>query len=240
MRRRLVVVTGASRGIGSALAAAAAAGGATVAACNRRPSGLDRELLADLADPGAWPRFAQWYRDLVDDLAPDRVVVFHNAATLDPIGLAAEVDPDAYTANVLLNSAAPQVLGAAVVRVGAETGTPTVLVQLSSGAATSAWAGWSSYCGAKAAVEQWVRVVGAETAEAGLVRVAAVAPGVVATDMQATIRASEPDAFPDVERFRAMHAAGQLADPSEVGARLWAYASAGEWPSGTVTDLRQL
>ena len=236
----LAVITGTSRGIGAGIAAAAEAAGATVAVCNRRPTGRSPELEVDLADPAAWPRFAHWYRGLIDELAPERVVVFHNAATLDPIGFAGSVDPQAYTTNVLLNSASPQVLGAAVVRTAVETSTPTTLVQLSSGAATTAWAGWSSYCAAKAAVEHWVRVVGRETGADDLMRVLAIAPGVVSTNMQATIRATEVDDFPDGDRFRTMHAADQLGDPDEVGATLWTYANSDRWETGATADVRNL
>ena len=237
----LAVITGASRGIGAGIAAAAEADGATVAAANRSGGSRGHDLTIDLSDPAAWAAFARWYDDLVDELRPRRIMAFHNAATIEPIGFAGEVDPDAYRANVLLNSAAPQVLGGSVLQTAQRAEIPTVLVQLSSGAGKTPFTGWSSYCASKAAVDMWVRTVGLETTERGdLTRVLSIAPGVVATDMQANIRNSESDAFPAVDNFRTMHETGALADPAEVGARLWHYASAGDWPSGTVADIREL
>ncbi|MDH3679390.1 MAG: SDR family NAD(P)-dependent oxidoreductase [Acidimicrobiia bacterium] len=238
----LAVITGASRGIGAGLARAAEAGGAITASCSRSPAAVgERQLNADLADPTAWAVFADWYDALVEQQQPDRCVFVHNAATLTPIGFAGEVDPEAYRTNVLLNSAAPQVLGAAAIATARRTDTPTVIVQLTSGAGRSAYPGWSSYCAAKAAVDMWVRAVGLEQAERGdLVRALAVAPGVVATEMQAEIRSSDPSAFPNVERFRALHADGELADAAIIGARLWELAVSADWPNGTVADLRDL
>lgn len=237
MTNTLAVITGASRGIGAGIAAAAAASGATVAACNRSPTDIDLQLTADLADPSAWAAFARWYDDLVADQAPDRVVVVHNSASLTPIGPAGSVDADSYTSHVLLNSAAPQIIGDAVIRTARTHNTPTVLLQLSSGAASTPFPGWSGYCASKAAVEMWVQTVATELADGDPIRVASVRPGIVATDMQAEIRSSEADAFPNVERFREFHADGALADPSAVGATIWGFGQDASWANGDVLDV---
>lgn len=239
MSKTLAVITGASRGIGAGIAAAAAADGAVVATCNRSASDAEHQLTADLSDPASWAQFADWLDGLVDTIEPDALTVVHNAATLTPIGFAGEVDAAAYTTNVLLNSAAPQVLGDAVIRTARRTGTPTVLVQLSSGAGKNPYPGWTSYCASKAAVDMWVRTVGIEQDEA-VVRALAISPGVVATEMQAEIRDSDASAFPNVERFRDMHAEGALGDPAEVGAELWKVSQSDSWTSGTVGDLNQM
>lgn len=237
----LAIITGASRGIGAGIAAAAAGDGALVAACNRSASDLADHLTADLGDPAAWPVFAEWLDELVDARQPDRIVFVHNAATLTPIGFAGEVDPAGYRTNVLLNSAAPQVLGDAAIRTARRTNTPMVLVQLSSGAGKNPYPGWTSYCASKAAVDMWVRSVGVEQAERQeLVRALAISPGVVATEMQAEIRSSDEEAFPNVERFRGMHDEGALAEPGEVGAKIWAIANSTSWENGTVGDLSLL
>ncbi|MEX0834806.1 MAG: hypothetical protein WD010_01855, partial [Nitriliruptor sp.] len=68
------------------------------------------------------------------------------------------------------------------------------------------------------------------------VRVLAVAPGVVATDMQVAIRATDAADFPNVDRFRDLHASGELADPDDVAARLWRRLD--DPGAGPVTDLR--
>ncbi len=236
----LAVITGASRGIGAGVAAAARAGGATVAACSRTKTGEANDLCADLSNPEAWPAVAIWLDQLLDAHQPARMVFVHNAATLTPIGFAGEVDPEAYRTNVLLNSAAPQVLGDAAIRAAHRTLTPTVLVQLSSGAGKKPYPGWASYCASKAAVDLWVRCVGIEQeARGGLVRTCSVAPGVVATEMQAEIRASTAEAFPMLERFHGLHAGGELDDPDRVGGRIWrgAVTATPAWRNGDVLGL---
>lgn len=241
MGSTLAVITGASRGIGAGIASAAQHDGAVVAVCNRSASTFARQLTADLAKPANWPRFAEWVDELVQEVGPERLVFVHNAAMLTPIGFAGEVDPDDYTTNVLLNSAAPQVLGESVARLARLAQLPTVIVQLSSGAGKSAYPGWSSYCAAKAAVDKWVESVGLEQADRKhRVRVLSISPGVVATDMQAEIRESRRQTFPEVDRFRSLHADGDLADPEDIGGRIWSLALSDAWENGAVLDIRQL
>ena len=240
MTQTLAIITGASRGIGAGIADAAVESGASVAVCNRSPTDHALHLTADLSDPTTWDHFAQWYDTLVADQAPGRVVFVHNAASLTPIGPVGEVDPAGYRRHVLLNSAAPQILGDAAIRTARRRSTPTVVLQLSSGAATTPYPGWSGYCASKAAVEMWVRSVAAETGAGDLVRLAAVRPGIVATDMQAEIRSSNESAFPAVERFRSLHAEGALADPGEVGARIWSLGADPTWDNGSILDVTRL
>ena len=238
MGTHLVVVTGGSAGLGHALLAAAPAG-ATRIDVSRSGSGLDdvRHLRADLADPAAWREVGDAIAAAVQGQTWRRITLVHNAGTLDPIGYAGEVDADAYTRNVLLNSAAPQVLGHRFLAAVRGLDAARELVMISSGAARTAYAGWSSYGASKAAVDQWVRTVGAEQADRGGVRVLSVAPGVVATGMQELIRSTSARDFPRVERFHRRYEDSELADPGEVADRLWALLE-DDVPTGSVFDLR--
>jgi benzil reductase ((S)-benzoin forming) len=75
-----------------------------------------------------------------------------------------------------------------------------VLVNISSGAATTVYPGWAAYCASKAAVDRLTAVVAQEEESQGL-RVYSLAPGIVDTAMQQKVRASTPEEFPAVGRF---------------------------------------
>lgn len=234
--RHPTVVTGGSSGIGAALARAAAHAGRDVVVVARRPGPVGRHLAADLADPAGWDLLAAELESLA--AGAEDIELFHAAATITPIGFAGEVDPAAYRTNVILNGAAPQLVGDAFLRAVGERRMPAVLVMISSGAARTPYPGWSSYCAGKAAMDHWTRTVGAETIERGGPKVVSIAPGVVDTAMQDEIRAKDESEFPVVERFRRLHADGELADPDSVARRIREALDGLE--SGSVVDLRKL
>jgi benzil reductase ((S)-benzoin forming) len=229
----LIWISGASAGIGAALASAVPFPDARVIDLSRR-GGTVEHFKADLSDPADWKRVEQHFAAELAGFDGDRVVFVHNAGTVVPIGPAAAVDADAYTQAVLLNSAAPQVLGRAFLRATAGLDCEKHLVMLSSGAARNPYPGWSAYNAGKAAVEQWVRTVGAE--ENGC-RVIAVAPGVVDTAMQGDIRAVDEQAFPAVERFRDLKRSGGLITAEQAAQGIWSLLDR-RLDSGTVLDLR--
>ncbi|MFI5691240.1 SDR family NAD(P)-dependent oxidoreductase [Kribbella sp. NPDC051586] len=232
----LVWISGASAGIGAALAAAVPFPDARVIGISRR-GGTPNHLKADLSDPADWALVEQHFTKELAEYDGDRAIFIHNAGTITPIGPAAGADPDAYTRAVLLNSAAPQVLGAAFLRASAHLSCERHLVMLSSGAAKTAYAGWSSYNAGKAAVEHWVRTVGQE--QPANCHVIAVAPGVVDTAMQSEIRATDEADFPPVGRFHDLKQSGALATPEAAATGIWSLLTR-DLPNGSSIDLRHL
>ena len=236
----LVIVTGGSQGLGHALLATAP-GTAHRVTVSRRPAAdvAPGHLEADLTDPASWARVG----DVIDAVATERewarITFIQAAGTLDPIGFAGEVDPWRYQANVLLNSAAPQVLGHRFLAAVSHLRCRRDLVVISSGAAVTDYPGWSAYCAAKAGLDRWVGTVGAEQDERGGVRVLGIRPGVVATGMQDRIRATDPRDFPPVEQFRDLHADGKLSQPLEAAEHLWELIDDARVTSGSVVDVRE-
>lgn len=236
----LIFVSGASSGIGAALTAhLSPMPDVAVATFSRSEVDTGHHLSVDLSNPAEWSSVAGWMASAADEVRPTALWFFHCAATLNPIGFAGEVDADAYTSNVLLNSASPQVLGDRFIALAKRLDVPAVMVQISSGAATKPYPGWSSYCAAKAAVDHWTRTVGAELENRGQpITVVSVAPGVVETPMQAEIRGMHESDFPNVQRFRDLESEGILRSPEEVAQDLWALATRGDLTNGAVLDLR--
>jgi benzil reductase ((S)-benzoin forming) len=236
--RDLVIFSGGSGGIGRALAETCPYADARLVDVSRRGAPGSVHVAADLADPASWSTVAASFEREVAGFGGERVVFFHCAGTLTPIGFAGEVDPEAYRRNVLLNSASPQILGDAFLRAAARTGAACFLVMIGSGAASNVYAGWTSYGAGKAAVDQWVRTAGAEQERrGGRVRVLSIAPGVVATAMQDEIRATPARDFPDVGRFVELHESGELRDAKTVAQEIWSLLER-NLDNGSILDLR--
>lgn len=236
----LVIITGASSGLGRALARSVPFA-ATVVDISRSgpPDSSITHVPADLSDPSSWEKVGSHIVDLIAANDPDRVVLIHAAGTLDPIGFAGEVDTGSYAANVILNSASGQVLGHLFLEAVHDREGLFDLVMISSGAASSVYAGWTAYGAGKAALDQWVRNAGEEQKQRGGIRVSAIAPGVMATAMQEGIRATDEENFPKVGRFQDLHDDGVLVEPEEAAQRIWRVIERGIEP-GSVLDIRDL
>jgi len=239
MAERLVWISGASSGIGKALAATLPWENARLIDISRRVPQAGEHLEADLADPASWETVRQSFEQELAGWSGDRVVFVHAAGVIEPIGFAGEVDTVAYSRSVILNSAAPQVLGHMFLAAAKDVTARRQLVMLTSGAANSIYPGWAGYGAGKAAVDQWVRDVGAEQDLRGGVELVAVAPGTVDTGMQEQIRQTDEKDFPKRQKFVDLHQAGELADPERVARAIWALLDCG-LDNGAVVDLRKL
>ena len=234
----LVFITGASRGLGAALARTVPFSAQVVdISRSGSPDSEVAHIDADLADPSGWASVGQEMNRLLVEHDPDRTVMIHNAGILEPIGFAGEVDSDAYLANVVVNSASGQALGHLYLQSVARRSGRHSLIMISSGAARGVYPGWSSYGAAKAALDQWVRNVGAEQDIRGGVTVAAIAPGVVDTGMQELIRETDATHFPSVARFHDLKRGGDLADPDTAASKVWTAIQSG-LANGSVVDVR--
>jgi len=239
MAGSLVWITGASGGIGRALAETVPWTDTRVIGISRSPTEGIEHFPVDLADPGSWAGVGAAFQKELAGFDGDRVLFAQAAGTLDPIGFAGEVDSDAYAANVILNSAAPQVLGHLFLEAVRDLRCARHLLILTSGAASSVYPGWSSYGAAKAATDQWVRDVGAEQSIRGGAHVVSIAPGTVDTGMQAQLRETSEHDFPKRQKFLDLHAEGKLTDPDDAARDIWSLLEA-DLDTGTVVDLREV
>lgn len=219
---KVIVITGASRGLGLGMARRWRDLGARLGLCARSPVPLEGPgVVRDTVDVTDRPAVERFARRVADELGPIDLWV-SNAGVLDPVGPLVAVDPDAVDRHVHVNLLGAVWSARAYLGHLRGAGHRGVLVTISSGAAHTPYAGWSVYCATKAAVDQLSRVLALE--EADRCRVLAVAPGVVDTDMQELIRSTSPDRFPAVERFRQLKEAGRFNSPAHVADWIAAWA----------------
>ena len=197
---KVALVTGASRGLGRAIALAFAGEGAALALCARREEALQqvagevrrlgRRVLAVPADVRS-PRDLERLVALTLEGFGRVDILVNNASELGPTPLPYLADyPTAAFDDVLqVNVVAPFRLTQALIG-GMLLRDQGVIINVTSDAAITGYPGWGAYAVSKAAIEGLTRTWAAELAHTGI-RIHAVDPGDMDTDMH---RAAIPDA----------------------------------------------
>ncbi len=207
---KVAFISGASRGVGAALAERFAEAGLRLVLCSRTSPALaaSETVIAsalDVRDEKAL--------DALVGQAEDRFgaidLWINNAGVLDPIQPIRDIALADFREHVDINLTGVFVGSRAYVRHLRRLRERGVLINVSSGAAWSPYAGWGAYCAGKAGVERLTEVIAIEEAEIGL-RTHSIAPGVIDTGMQALIRASSVEDFPEVERFQERKRSGDF------------------------------
>lgn len=232
-----VLITGGGTGIGRATALAFARQGAWVVIGNRDER-RGAETVAQIEAAGGTALFLP--TDVTRPADVERLVrtgvttfgridvLFNNAGTFGPLGLLAEQDADALDL-VLQTNVRGVFLGMkyAIAQM-LEQGGGAIVNNASTTGARNATLGVSLYAAAKAAVISLTRSAALEYAERGI-RVNAVAPGRIATEMLTHAGGGNP------ERFAATLPMRRLGTPEEVAeAVLWLASDAAAFVTGHV------
>lgn len=194
MQGKVVLITGASRGIGAAAARVFAGAGAKVVFLARSAPEIARlaaeigpETLALRCDVADW---AQVQAAVAATLARfGRLdVLIGNAGVIEPIAELAKADPDEWGRAIDINLKGVFHGMRAALPVMRAQGAGTIIT-VSSGAAVNPVEGWSAYCASKAGALMLTRMAHHEEGPRGL-RILGLSPGTVATGMQVKIKAS--------------------------------------------------
>lgn len=249
-QRHLTILTGASRGMGLAMAQQLLAAGHDLLCISRKTNDA---LAAQASHAGR--QLEQWPQDLARaETAAARLETWIRAQ--DPVGLASvtlinnaglipRIAPvDDITATQLAESLrvdleAPMLLTAAFLRATAGSQAARKVLNISSGLGRRAMASQAAYCTAKAGMDHFTRCVALEQERLpNGARLCSLAPGVIDTDMQVQLRSAEPARFPDMGNFVGMKEKGMLTSPEEAARRVLAFLARADFGSNPVADVR--
>jgi NAD(P)-dependent dehydrogenase (short-subunit alcohol dehydrogenase family) len=242
-QRKVVIVTGATSGIGRAAATAFAGAGARLVLVAR-----DRDALKGVHDAigSSGGESVVCAADVTDEAAPDMVVrtavenaggidVLVNAAGIIASGTMEQTTDAVWDAMMAVNVRAPfRMMRAALPHLAARRGS---IVNVSSVNGLRAFAGVLAYCVSKAAVDHLTRCAALELAPHG-VRVNAVNPGVTVTNLHRRSGMGESQYAAFLERSRETHPLGRAGRPEEIASLILFLASdRAEWMTGETIPI---
>ena len=202
---KTILVTGANRGIGEAVALSCAQHGAEVLLLGRNEDALAQvyDKIVDLGcpTPGIIPldltnRDPSLYDTLADELSGTSVVLdglVHNASVLGERRALAQTSPSSWDEVLQVNMTAVFLLTRALMPL-LEAAPAASVVLTSSGVGRRGKAYWGAYAVSKFATEGFMQVLADEVGATSSVRVNSLNPGAVSTGMR---RAAYPGESPD-------------------------------------------
>lgn len=244
---RHYIITGASRGIGEALAREVGLGETTLHLVSR---GSVTELMSQISRKGT--QVFSYAFDLsrtdgitilteeifsnIDLNEANYIALVNNAGMLEPIGPIGKHDTEAYRKNLEVNFVAPTLLCHEFIKRTSGFEGQLRILNVSSGAAKKAYYGWSHYCSTKAGLDM---VTEAITVEHGKrIGVFGFNPGRTDTKMQDEIREQSPEDFEHVQSFIDAKEQGILNSPQKVAMMMKMVLEEDCFESGTIVSTR--
>lgn len=221
-----IIITGASRGIGKALAGVLAAESGDIILHLIARSSLS-DVMEELSKRGTQVftyRFDLSRTDGIEVLTGElfsnitdtsvSVALVNNAGMLAPIGPIGKHDTETYRTNLEVNFVAPALLCQEFIKRTAGFSGHRQILNVSSGAALNPYYGWSHYCSTKAGLDMLTKCVALEHGNA--LSVHGFNPGRTDTKMQNEIREQSTDDFRHVDNFVEAYEKGALNAPEDV------------------------
>jgi len=245
----LYILTGASRGMGLAIAQQLLQPGHALLCISRQTS----DALAAQAQQVNCP-LEQWPLDLAHGREAAAMLhqwlgrpaarhasatLINNAGMIPHIAPLSELAPEELAQALRVDLEAPLLLSAAFLAATESWDVPRRILNISSGLGRRPMASQAAYCAAKAGLDHATRCLALEEArKPNGAKVCALAPGVIDTDMQVQLRGAEAAAFPDRARFEQLKAGGQLDSPEAAARKVLAYLDRPDFGSEPVADVR--
>jgi benzil reductase ((S)-benzoin forming) len=253
MTAPLTIVTGASRGMGLAMAQQLIATGHHLICISRKTS----ESLDALAKQHN-ARVEQWSFDLADGAAASErlrawlashcanefssATLINNAALLPKISPLRDATFNDIATTLRVGLESVMQLTAAFLGATQSWCVPRKVLNISSGNGRRAMASQSIYSAVKAGMDHYTRCVAEEEILVGGERKGAklcsLAPGIIDTEMQTHLRRTDPADFPAHATFVDYKEGGHLLSPEAAATRVLAYLAREDFGVNPVADVR--
>lgn len=235
---KVAIVTGASGGIGKAIAISLASAGASVAVHFGRNKNAADEVVdkivaakgkaiavsADMADPAA---VEEMFRKVDSSLGTVDILV--NSAGIDGVrAMLGDDDIENWKKVISVNLYGPYFCSRMAIQ-RMKKKNKGVIINITSDHVNIPWLGYSAYCSSKAGLDMMAKTLAQETATMGI-RVISIAPGAIKTAINKSVW-ENPDTLKDLDEKIAMGFPGDAEDVAD--AVLFAASDMAKYITGT-------
>jgi benzil reductase ((S)-benzoin forming) len=172
---------------------------------------------------------------------PQEILLFNNAGVVEPIETVGNLDQTPIISNIQVNLIAPILISNLFFNKAQSTNTKIQVINVTSGAAVRPIEGWSVYCSSKAGINMFTQAAALEQVELKTNNtIIAFSPGIMDTNMQKTIRSSSKTAFRDLEKFIEYKEKNMLLAADVVADALVDLVLSGNIENGKVYNIKDL
>ena len=219
---KAIILTGATGGLGKALVDVLVGEKDTELICLYRNQRKYEELFQDRMESarGYLIKEKDDFSELEEWINPNRyenVVLILNAFSISPIKRIGDFTSEEIEGFIDGNLTRNVLLLNSVITICKKHSLGLRIINLDSGAADFPLTGWGNYCAAKAYMNSFISVVAAENPD---YQVVSFDPGVINTNMQAEIRATDKSVFEQVDTFIGYKDENKLYEPADVAKRI--------------------
>lgn len=245
--KHIYIITGTSRGLGHALVEVLSKPNnelfclaRTINTKQPQQSNV-HHLQCDLSDTSVLANIMDVIFKQVDWPSVTAITLINNAGVLTPIGSIHQVSIEDISHAIDVNLKGLIVLTSLFLKKTQILDIEKMVINISSGAATKPYDGWSVYCATKAGVDLFTRCVGLEQMRQKFpALIFSFYPSVMDTAMQELIRQTPKTDFPTVDRFLDYKSQQALLAPADVAKKLLDFAQTTNINNGGVYNIEHL
>ncbi len=221
---KLFIISGASKGLGLSLSELAINENHIVIAIARTKT-INHPHLFHISHDLSKPKGLELKLDKIlqkIDLKKIKAVhLINNAAAIEPIGEVHQFQSDDIESHLKINLLAPILLTRWLMQNFNKRKFPIIVANITSGAAFHSIVNWSLYCTTKSGLNMFTNCLSLDYQTKKNFKAISFSPGVMDTNMQATIRKQTKKSFANIEKFRQLKQQNLLLSPDRVAMGLY-------------------
>ncbi len=170
---------------------------------------------------------------------PEKIVLINNAGIVGEVGHVGNINNQKIIDCYNLNLIAPSIITNNFI--SKYSVAKKLIINISSGAGRTPIDGWNVYCATKAGLDMFSQVINEEAKiNNDDLSVLSLAPGIIDTGMQTTIRSSKKEGFSNIERFIEYKENGDLASPIDTAKQVLRFIKESELQQNVICSVRDL